>query len=160
VPGCARAGDPESGRARERAWKTTVTDQLGDSVGMLTAVRVGGHKGFDRMVFEFSGPLPGYRIEYLSGPVTDCGAGHVIALDGTERLSVRFYPANAHTEMGQPTLTFRELGGTGGNILQLKQLCDFEAVVIWVAGLREKSGYEVVEMKQPNRLVIDVLVRQ
>src|SRR5688572_2350499 len=75
------------------------------SVAVLKAVRTARHEGFDRVVFEFeTAELPGYRIEYIDKPVKQCGSGNVVNLKGDAWLEVRFYPANAHTEEGKPTV--------------------------------------------------------
>ena len=59
-------------------------------------------------LFEFADELPGYRIEYVDRPVRQCGSGDTVPLLGDAWLSLRFYPANAHTEEGQPTVLERQ----------------------------------------------------
>src|SRR5688572_10897110 len=43
--------------------------------GLLTAVRAASQSGFDRVVFEFEGALPGYSVSYVNKPVTSDGSG-------------------------------------------------------------------------------------
>jgi hypothetical protein len=124
---------------------------------LLTDVRTGRHDGFDRIVFEFAGAeLPGYHIEYIDKPVRACGSGNVVQLPGDAWLEVRFEPANAHTEDGRPTATFRELTPKLPAVLELKPTCDFEAQVEWVAGLTSPNRYRVLELRSPTRLVFDI----
>jgi len=123
---------------------------------MLTAVRAAVHEGADRIVFEFSGPLPGYKLEYIDRPVRQCGSGDVVELPGDAWLSVRFFPANAHTEEGHPSVAARDLTYTARNLKRLKLICDFEAVVEWVAAVAHPLRYTVLELKAPDRLVIDI----
>ncbi len=124
--------------------------------GLLTGVRTGRHDGFDRIVFEFRGELPGYHVEYIDKPVRSCGSGEVVPLAGEAWLQVRFEPANAHTDEGKPTLDFRELEPKLPIVLELKSTCDFEAQVEWVAGVSSPNKYRVLELKSPTRLVVDI----
>ena len=138
---------------------TDVTDRSGkiSKAAILTAVRAAGHKGFDRVVFEFAGPaLPGYRIEYLDRPATQCGSGESVSLKGNARLSVRFRPANAHTENGEATVTERDMMPGLVAVKQLTSTCDFEADVEWVGGIVDAKPYRVLELKNPTRLAIDI----
>jgi hypothetical protein len=123
---------------------------------MLTSVRAALHDGADRIVFEFSGPLPGYKVEYVDRPVRQCGSGEVVELPGDAWLSIRFFPANAHTAEGHPSVTARDLTFADRNLKRLKLICDFEAVVEWVAAVAHPLRYKVLELKAPDRLVIDV----
>jgi hypothetical protein len=37
-------------------------DVTASTTSLLVDVRVGGHRTFDRVVFEFTGPRPGHRV--------------------------------------------------------------------------------------------------
>jgi hypothetical protein len=123
---------------------------------MLVAARAAAHDQFDRIVFEFDGPLPGYKVEYLDPPVTQCGSGDVVELPGDAWLSVRLFPANAHTEAGKPSIAARDQAFSGINLKRLKLICDFEAVVEWIAAVGTPKQFRVLELKAPDRLVIDI----
>ncbi|MBW3557384.1 MAG: hypothetical protein KY454_10675, partial [Actinobacteria bacterium] len=57
---------------------------------LLVDVRVGRHKGFERIVLEFEGDdPPGYRVGYIDPPVRADGSGHVVELAGDAFLEVR-----------------------------------------------------------------------
>lgn len=122
----------------------------------LVAVRTATHDGFDRTVFEFDERLPGYHIEYIDQPVRKCGSGKVTPLAGDGWLEVRMYPANAHTEEGQPTVTERERMPNLPVLAELELTCDFEALVTWVLGVESPNRYQVRELSSPPRLVVDV----
>ncbi len=78
-------------------------------VAVLEQVRTAQHEAHDRAVFEFEGAeLPGYHIEYIDKPVRACGSGDTVPLKGDGWLEIRFQPAHAHTEEGQPTIKDRE----------------------------------------------------
>jgi len=128
----------------------------GFGTSVLTGIRAALHDGADRIVFEFSGPLPGYKLEYIDRPVRQCGSGDVVELPGDAWLSIRFFPANAHDQTGRPSVTARDTSFTGRNLKRLKLICDFEAVVEWVAAVAHPQRYEVLELKAPERLVVDI----
>lgn len=123
---------------------------------LLQALRVAKNEGFDRVVFEFSERVPGYHLEYIDKPVRDCGAGDVKPIEGDAWLEVRFYPANAHTEAGQPTIKERELKPALDIVREIERTCDFEAVVTWVIGAASPHRYRAFELAAPPRLVVDI----
>jgi hypothetical protein len=126
------------------------------AVGLLVDVRAGAHDGFDRIVFEFEDALPGYTVEYITGPATQCGSGMDVEVEGGALLSVRISPANAHNEAGEVTVPLLELTPGYSSILEAESTCDFEAVVIWAVGLTEEVDFVVTELSDPPRLVVDV----
>jgi hypothetical protein len=80
----------------------------------------------------------------------------VVPLAGDGWLMVRFTPAAAHTEAGEPTLPSRELKPGLPIILEARSTCDFEADVEWVFGVSSPNKYRVLELKSPTRLVVDI----
>jgi hypothetical protein len=124
---------------------------------ILKDVRTGTHAGFDRVVFEFTGTtMPGYELEYVDKPVRQCGSGNVVQMAGDGWLRVKFTPANAHTEEGKPTVLKREIYPKYPNIIDIKSICDFEAEVAWVLGVKSPKQYRVLELLNPTRVVVDV----
>ena len=124
---------------------------------MLRAIRTARHTGYDRIVFDFgTDSVPNYSIEYVDRPVRDCGAGNVVPLAGDAWLVIRLEPANAHTEEGRPTLPGRAFTPALPVLLELKQTCDFEAQVQWVAALTAPNPYRVTTLTLPQRLIVDV----
>jgi hypothetical protein len=100
--------------------------------------------------------VPSYRVTWSDRPVQQCGSGETVPLAGDAALSVVVQPANAHTEAGEPTIRERERAPGLPTVLELKLICDFEAVVEWVAGVASPGQYRVFELRSPGRLVIDV----
>jgi hypothetical protein len=128
-----------------------------NGAAILSAVRLGRHEGFDRLVFEFrDDQLPGYHIEYVDKPIRSCGSREVVPLAGDAWLQIRLEPANAHTDDGKPTLRFREIAPKLPIVLEIKSTCDFEAQIQWVAGVSSPNKYRVLELKNPTRLVVDI----
>ncbi|MEQ1501022.1 MAG: hypothetical protein ABMB14_02275 [Myxococcota bacterium] len=122
----------------------------------LRGVEAATRNGDDHVTFEFSAVLPGYRVAYHDGPIEHCASGAPLPVAGGAFLEVRLSPAQAHTEAGQPTLTFTEQALDLGVARELQATCDFEGVVIWMIGLGSKVPFRVTEKANPPRLVVDL----
>jgi hypothetical protein len=146
--------------AREPAYGTTATSVPRGPTAQLTAVRVGHHEGFDRLVFDFSGGPPGYRVEYARTPVTQQGSGRPVHVDGKVALKLTMSRASGvivtsngvqHTYAGptrfHPERTiFEEVVRTG----------DYEANLGWAVGLPGRLPFRVFTLDGPSRVVVDV----
>lgn len=139
---------------------TGVTDKRNINIkanGVMSAVRTARHGNYDRVVFEFLGTvLPGYHIEYIRPPVTQCGSGNTVMLAGRAQLEVRFTDAAAHTPEGDATIKERARTPNLPVIKEIKITCDFEAEVTWVLGVASPNAYRVIELKNPTRLAVDI----
>ncbi|HEX2168232.1 MAG TPA: hypothetical protein VHG09_13445, partial [Longimicrobiales bacterium] len=125
---------------------------------LLREIRTARHNDFDRIVLDFGADaVPGYRISYIDSPVRQCGSGNPVPLAGDAWLSVTVQPANAHTEEGEPTVRERERAPRLPVLLELKLICDFEAMVEIVAGVESPEQYRSFVLKSPNRLVVDIM---
>jgi hypothetical protein len=129
-------------------------------IATLVAIRAAHHPEtapkYDRVVFEFSGPVPLLRIEYVPGLIGD-GSGLPVPIAGRAILLAQFTPAHAHDDNGQATAPTRiklklplvkEIASSG----------DFEAVVTYGIGLGRKADTRILTMDNPHRLVIDFLL--
>lgn len=122
---------------------------------VLRAVRAAHHPGFDRVVFEFSGPVPSSRsVAYVSTLVAD-GSGDRVPIAGRAILQVRFSPADAHTGSGTVTAPLRE-SYTLPNVVQVVRSGDFEAVTTYGIGLARKQHVTVHSLTRPSRVVVDI----
>lgn len=145
--------------AGQGGWTAGVTNRPRQSMAtaVLREVRVGRHRGFGRVVWEFrGGGVPGYRIEYIDRPVRQCGSGHAVSLAGQGRLAVQLVPAQAHDNAGRATLESRERAPRFRTLRELKQTCDFEADATWVLGVASPHRYRVFDLAQSARLVVDI----
>ncbi len=122
----------------------------------LVDVRTGRHEDFDRVVFEFTGATPGYRVEYVSPPITACGSGMTVTVAGGAFLRVRMSPAAAHDDAGETTFEPQELMPGLPSLVEVESSCDFEGTVTWVAGLSEEVDFNVFDLQAPFRVVVDV----
>ena len=131
--------------------------QPGVPPALLRAVETSSGPGYDRVVFEFAGDsVPGYHVEYMTAPVRRCGSGNPVALAGAGRLVVRFEPARAHDERGNPSPAERERATGLPALKDMKLVCDFEGQVEWVLGVAAAAPYRVSETTAPARLVVDI----
>ncbi len=124
-------------------------------VPVVVHVRSATHaaEGYDRVVLDITGALPGYQVRYIDHPVMD-GSGRAATVPGRRYLQIRLEPAMAHAEDGTAlaprttTVNYPMLKGwtiTG----------DFEGVVTIVLGLDDVVGFRVGELSGP-RVFIDV----
>ncbi len=125
---------------------------------LLVDVRAAAHEDFDRIVFEFTGGLPGYRVEYVAPPILQDASGEPVAIAGSAFLRVRFEPAAAHDPgTGTPTYTGPpELSPGLPSLLEAEQTGDFEGVLTWALGLTEAADFAVFPLREPFRIAIDI----
>jgi hypothetical protein len=115
----------------------------------LVGVRTGRHDRYDRTVFDFTGGTPGYRVEY--GTLVSQGRGDTIPLAGAADLIVVFNGA------AQPAI---DLGRVyNPNLPTLRQIRSggfFEGYAGFGLGLRDRVGFRVLTLHNPDRIAIDV----
>jgi hypothetical protein len=130
---------------------------------LLTDVRAAAHDGFDRIVLQFRGDLPGYQVGYVQRPVLEDGSGKPVDVTGGAVLLVRMEPAldadltkesaprtyTGPTRLSPATSSVRELVRAGG----------FESVLSWAVGVDEKRPFRVTRLENPSRIVVDVSTR-
>jgi hypothetical protein len=128
----------------------------------LVAVRAARQPGSDRIVFEFEGALPGYSVSYTNRPIVGT-SGKEIAVDGAAVLRVRMEHASGVDLTSAAGLRQTYNGpdrirpsGTV-QVAEVVRVEDFEAVLVWVAGVRSRSPFKVTPLTSPSRLVIDVI---
>ncbi len=123
-------------------------------VPLLVGIRTASQPGYDRIVFDFQGQLPGYDIRYVSRVVED-GSGETVQVPGRRFLLIRFDPANAHDEAGRATAP-RSATVNLPMLRAYRMVGDFEAVVSVALGLDDTVGFRVGELGSPNRIYVDI----
>ena len=113
-------------------------------------VRVGEHRGCDRIVIEFTGPLPGYRVGYVRAIRQDA-SDKLVPLEGSAFLSIVLRGTLTAANASQPNLrprfrVLRQVRGAG----------DFEGVTSYGAGLASRQPFLAYPLQNPSRLVIDI----
>lgn len=130
-----------------------------DAFGQLTAVRVGAHSGFDRVVLEFADEVPGYTVKYVDLPISEDGSGEAVDLPGADAaVQVVLTPASGFDmEAGEPTYTGPRAvkDGKTTEITAAVSSGDFESLLSWAVGLRHEVPFKVTTLESPARLVID-----
>lgn len=122
----------------------------------LTSARTGRHSDYDRVVFEFSGRLPGFSVTRVKAVYQD-PKGSQVPLAGQSYLRVIFHgtstvcPPRQKTYTGPSVLTpyYPEL-------LTVAAAGDFEGVLSFGVGLAAYGAYHVFTLAGPSRLVVDV----
>ncbi len=129
----------------------------GGGIALLVGVRAGRNKDFDRLVFDFEGPIPGVRVQYVDRLIQD-GSGNVIPVRGRAIVEIVLSPAAAHRDDGTPTFTGPIPNVTGfATFRQIADAGDFEAVLTWGIGVAARTGLRVVTLTAPSRVAVDVL---
>jgi hypothetical protein len=123
------------------------------AVSRVVAVRVGSHDGYDRLVIEFSGAVPAYRIQLQTGTrfVTD-PRGAPVTLAGSNGVLVDLRPVADWVNYAGPS-AFQP----GFQFLREARLIqNFEGVQQWGLGLQGSPCLRVFTLASPSRLVIDI----
>ncbi len=132
--------------------------KLGPDLGTEGAVRVGHHAGFDRVVWEFSGPdTPNYQVHYVDQPLGD-GSGDPVDVAGDAYLEVVVMSLGYPDSVGAcpPDATSARLAGTV--FAEANSFCGgFEGVGQAFVGVRDhQRPFKVAVLTNPSRLVVDV----
>ena len=128
-------------------------------IALLTGVRAARHEGYDRVVFEFDGEVPGYDVRYAEGPVTEDGSGDEVRVDGEHVVIVRMENAlDADLSKEGAPLTYRgpmRFSPSTPVVAELVRTGGFEGVLTWAVGLRDRVDFRVTTLRSPARLVVD-----
>ncbi|HEX7745564.1 MAG TPA: hypothetical protein VF462_09920 [Micromonosporaceae bacterium] len=124
-------------------------------VPVLSRIRTAAHPegGYDRIVFDFVGALPGYTVRYVD-EVREDASDRPVTMPGRRYLLIVFTPAQAHTDAGAVTV---RAGIRALNYPMLRgyaQVGDFEGYVSIALGLDDVVGFRVGEL--PGRIYLDV----
>jgi hypothetical protein len=125
----------------------------------VRSVRVARHDGYDRVVFEFTGAMPNYNIEYLKSHFyEDEGGRHRIRIAGTAfiQVSLTQIPANEEQLKFSESKNFVPKGRLKSpSVLQIEEAGLWEGNYDFLLGIRGRKPFRVSELNEPRRLVID-----
>lgn len=119
-------------------------------------MRVGKHKGFDRVVFEMGGALPKYYVTYEKPPFSTYD-GRDFTMRGKAFIEISFYPINYSDERMQ-TNERQERQQNKVNWPVIRQVLNsdwFESEIIYRIGLKRRTPFRVQTLSNPSRLVVD-----
>ena len=135
----------------------------GQDLAYLTRVEAGRHPDFDRVVWEFDGPPPSFRVEYADGRVTELGSGRTVGVDGGAALTIVLSPASGVDLSGeQPVEVYtgphRLSGADAGTrvVTEVVETGDFEATFAWAVGVDDVRPFMITTLPSPSRIVLDV----
>ena len=121
----------------------------------LVAVRAVHHPGFDRIVFEFSGPPPSRQhVRYVNRLIAD-PSGRLIPIAGRAFLAASFFPATAQGAAASGTAPER-VAFALPNVMTVVRAGDFESVLSYGIGLAKRTTCHVFTLTNPSRVVIDI----
>jgi hypothetical protein len=122
-------------------------------VPVLTGIRYAAHReGFDRIVLDVPGALPGYSAKYVTEVRRD-GSGAPVPVPGKAFLLLVLHPAQAHRTDGTPTVTGVHRTGLSG-ITAYAITGDYEGYVSIALGLSGVREFHIAEL--PDRIYVDV----
>jgi hypothetical protein len=131
----------------------------------LADVRVGAHNGYDRIVFEFTEPkpnpagnggIPHYEVRSAKPPFTQDPSDMPLDVYGDAFVQLVVQGATGYDFDGNPTYGGSRVITPGfGTLAQAAQSGDFEATLSWIMGLSRPTCWQVQELHNPDRLVID-----
>lgn len=134
-----------------------VTPPISTLVAIRAAAHGEGSPAYDRVVFEFSGPVPLINVGYVAQLVHD-GSGLPVPITGRAVVAVRMEGAQAHNNAGTPTAPTR-VALRLPNIKEVASGGDFEGIVTYGIGVDHKAELRVITLTQPSRVVVDVMQR-
>jgi hypothetical protein len=122
---------------------------------MITAVRVAQHPecGYDRIVLDVRGRIPGYSVQYVQHVIADA-SGEVITMPGTRFLVITVRPAQAHSDTGVPTIAVGVQAPAYPALASWVLAGDFEGVVKIALGLSGPASVRTGEL--PGHIYVDV----
>ena len=158
-PGTSTPGSGDPGGGDWTSGPLTVTHEIAiPPVPMFIGIRSAPHpdQGFDRIVFDITGPLPGYTVRYVD-EVRQDGSGELVTMPGRRYLLIVFSPAQAHTEDGTALISLGRVDLDYPMLRGYVLVGDFEGQVSVALGLDDVVGYRVGELPgNPARIYLDV----
>lgn len=128
------------------------------SMSTLVALRAAHHPetspSYDRVVFEFTGPVPLIQVEYVN-QLLGVGSGLPVPIAGNAILQVIMQPAHAHNDQGQSTVPSRKTFNLP-NVKEVASAGDFEGLVTYGIGMDHQAQFRVITLGNASRVVVDV----
>ena len=156
------AGLPDDSRAGNRV-PTGSAPAAGPApvrgpIAVLSVIRVAGQTGFDRVVFELDGQVPGYRVQYVPAVLSD-PAGARVPVSGAAFLQVTLQQATLDDSAQGGDRAYPGPGDVPVGLEAVRQVVvsgDFEAVLSFGVGLAGRLPFKVTTLTDPSRIVLDV----
>lgn len=135
---------------------TTTPAVAAQQTSTLVAIRAAHHPDYDRVVFEFTGPVPAQRtVGYVPELIGD-PSGLPVPVAGDAILQVRMAPARGHDDNGNVTYGPTRRTYPLPNVIQVVNSGDFEGVLTFGIGLAQRTNITVFALTNPSRVVVDI----
>lgn len=161
LAGAVSASAQNKNAGKLNAWTTRPVARIHESgeTAHLRVVRAAKQKGFDRIVFEFTGSVPNYTVEYHPSRFYEDDSGRrEIKIAGRTFVHVNLNSIPVDEEQ----LKFTESPDFAPKgRLKLPMLWEVEAAGFFeghydfLLGLKARRMFRVTELTNPSRLVID-----
>ena len=125
-------------------------------VPTLTQISAAHQPGFDRLVFQFSGPVPAQHSARYVSQVSADPSGLPVNVVGSATLLVRFSPAAGHNAQGNVTYGAAQRTYALPGLIQVVKAGDFESVLSFGVGVARAAPVRIFTLTKPSRVVIDV----
>jgi hypothetical protein len=128
------------------------------TAAVLRAIRTSHSAAYDRVVFEFTGTAPGYRVEYRPR-ITEDPSDRTVPLAGHAYLNVALHGATLDNAFQGGHERYSGSTRIPAAYPQLRDVAcsgDFEAVLSFGLGVDHRAGFRVLTLSGPTRIVVDV----
>ena len=123
----------------------------------VVGVRVGAHEGFDRVVVDLEGDgNPGWFVDYTSTPMQET-VGQPLQVAGNFFLNINVDGTVYPFELGKNNDVPVTMAGDTGNVIDVISAGTYEGRSQVVVGLRSELPYSVQVLKDPTRVVVDIV---
>ncbi len=125
----------------------------------VTAIRIGHHDGYDRVVYEFGGKgTPGWKVAYVDKAIQD-GSGKTLDVSGRSILEVTItgaaYPFDSGVSEYLGPNPLEE--PTASAVAEVRYGATYEGIAQSFIGVTaDKPPFAVSALTNPTRLVVDV----
>ena len=143
-------------------WTTQLIDRRHAQLESIyvRVVRAAKQNGFDRVVFEFHGPMPSYRIQYLkSSRFYEDNGRHRIKIAGKAfiEIDLNMIAASAEQAAAINRKGFLPKGKISlPSVWQFQDLGVEEGFYDFLIGVSARRAFRVTEKSNPSRLVVDI----
>jgi hypothetical protein len=131
--------------------------QSADAAVTVSDIRLGGHDGFDRVVFEVGGTgTPGWDVQYVDA-ATSQGTGDSVEVDGDAVLQVTLTGAGYPYSTGVEEYAGPPLTGAGTPaVREVVFDATFEGTSVAFVGTAAKTPFRVYALENPTRVVVEI----
>lgn len=123
----------------------------------LTDIRIAGHPGSDRIVWQFDDGLPEVELRQGIPPFTTDPAGQPLPVEGEAFLQIVFHGASRGGLDGPITYDGpTDFDPMLPELWQVRMAGDFEATMTFILGLVSPPCYDLFTLTGPTRVVLDL----